>query len=88
MPVLKLALAQLNVTANKKQNIEHAVATIAEAARKGAAMVALPECFNSPCGTKYFPEYAETIPGETSEALSRAASKNKVRLGRSPFLLG
>ena len=31
------------------------------------------ECFNSPYGTKHFPEYAESIPGPTSAALSEAA---------------
>ena len=31
------------------------------------------ECFNSPYGIKYFPDYSENIPnGETSEALAKA----------------
>ena len=43
----------------------------------------LPECFNSPYGTKYFPEYAEEIPnGESYEMLSKAAKENNV------FLIG
>lgn len=38
--------------------------------------MALPECFNSPYGTKYFDEYAEEVPsGETSRALSKAAAE-------------
>lgn len=37
-------------------------------------VVALPECFNCPYGTKYFGEYSETIPdGFTSQELSKAA---------------
>ena len=39
------------------------------------------ECFNSPYGIKYFPEYCESIPdGETTQALSKAARDNKVYL--------
>ena len=44
-------------------------------------MVSLPECFNSPYGTKYFPEYAESITdGPTCKALKEAAEKHKVRI--------
>ena len=47
-------------------------------------MISLPECFNSPYGTKYFPEYAESVPdGVTSTALKEAAQKQKVTLNRS-----
>ena len=39
----------------------------------------MPECFNSPYGTKYFPEYAETISdGSTCKILKEAAEKHKV----------
>ena len=39
------------------------------------------ECFNSPYGVKYFPEYSEPIPGgETTQALAQAARDNKVYL--------
>uniref|UniRef100_A0A8C6ATK4 Omega-amidase NIT2 n=1 Tax=Monodon monoceros TaxID=40151 RepID=A0A8C6ATK4_MONMO len=34
-----------------------------------------PECFNSPYGTKYFPEYAEKIPGDSTQKLSEVAKK-------------
>jgi omega-amidase len=41
----------------------------------------LKECFNSPYGVKYFPEYSESIPdGETVQALSKAAKENNVYL--------
>jgi omega-amidase len=34
------------------------------------------ECFNSPYGTKFFPQYAENIPeGETSQILSRISKE-------------
>ena len=32
-----------------------------EAAKAGASLIVLPECFNSPYGTQYFPKYAETL---------------------------
>lgn len=39
------------------------------------------ECFNSPYGVKYFPEYCEEIPGgETTSALAKAAKENNVYL--------
>ena len=38
------------------------------------------ECFNSPYGVKHFPEYAEPIPGQTTEALSSVAKECKVYL--------
>uniref|UniRef100_A0A4X1UTE7 Omega-amidase NIT2 n=1 Tax=Sus scrofa TaxID=9823 RepID=A0A4X1UTE7_PIG len=33
------------------------------------------ECFNSPYGTKYFPEYAEKIPGDSTQKLSEVAKE-------------
>lgn len=72
----KIALIQLSVGPNKSKNIAQAVKEIHLAKEKGAQLVALPECFNSPYGTKYFDEYAEEVPsGETSRALSKAAAE-------------
>lgn len=78
----KLALVQLAVGASKGDNIARAVSMVKQAAAAGADLIALPECFNSPYGTSYFPEYAEPIPGPSTEALSKAAKDNKV------FLIG
>ena len=38
------------------------------------------ECFNSPYGTQYFADYAETIPGTTTEHLSSVAKECKIYL--------
>ena len=38
------------------------------------------ECFNSPYGIQYFADYAETIPGETSNALSKLAKDLQIHL--------
>uniref|UniRef100_A0A6M2DNP3 omega-amidase n=1 Tax=Xenopsylla cheopis TaxID=163159 RepID=A0A6M2DNP3_XENCH len=77
----KLALIQLHVTADKKNNVERALKLIETAKSNGAKLVALPECFNSPYGTEHFAAYAEEIPcGETCKALSSAAKTNQVYL--------
>lgn len=75
---LRLALIQLNVGMKKAENVSRAIQKIKEAAGNGAQLVALPECFNSPYGTNYFSQYAEAIPGETTEALSVAAKEHGV----------
>ncbi|KAH3787617.1 omega-amidase NIT2-like [Dreissena polymorpha] len=76
----RLALIQLAVGASKPENLARASRLIKEAATKGANLVALPECFNSPYGTSYFPEYAESIPGPSTEMLLAAAKENNVFL--------
>ncbi|XP_070547545.1 omega-amidase NIT2-like [Ptychodera flava] len=78
----RIALIQLAVTANKVENLTRASKLISDAAKGGAKIVSLPECFNSPYGTKYFPEYAEKIPGQSTEVLSNAAKENEI------FLIG
>lgn len=68
---LKLALIQLASGADKAHNLSHARTKVLEAAKKGAKLVVLPECFNSPYGTKYFDKYAETLlPSPPTEAQS------------------
>lgn len=46
---------------DKAVNLSHARSKVLEAARSGASLIVLPECFNSPYGTQYFPKYAETL---------------------------
>ncbi|KAL1139129.1 hypothetical protein AAG570_009189 [Ranatra chinensis] len=71
----------MRIGRNKLENISHALKLVCDAKQKGSYLVVLPECFNSPYGTKYFPEYSEKIPdGETSLALSKAAKDNSVYL--------
>lgn len=85
---VKLALIQLACTADKTHNLSHARTKVLEAAKSGSKIVVLPECFNSPYGTKYFPQYAETLlpspPSEkqspTFHALSKLAKEANVYL--------
>ncbi|KAL3227463.1 hypothetical protein MRX96_004170 [Rhipicephalus microplus] len=76
----RVALIQLAVKASKAENLARAGVEIKKAASSGAKFVCLPECFGFPYGAQYFPKYAESIPGETSEMLSRAARENGVYL--------
>ncbi|KAA0184626.1 hypothetical protein HAZT_HAZT009038 [Hyalella azteca] len=75
-----LALVQMAVKQNKPANLSRCAELVGIAAQSGAKIVALPECFNCPYGTKYFSEYAEAVPGETTEFLSSLAKKNQVWL--------
>jgi predicted amidohydrolase len=75
-----LSLVQLAVCSNKQKNLQRAAELVAKAASSGAHVVVLPECFNSPYGTKYFEEYAENLDGPTSQALSSMAKDSQVYL--------
>lgn len=85
---LKLALVQLASGSDKAANLSHARSKVLEATSKGANVVVLPECFNSPYGCKYFPSYAETLlpspPTESQSpsfyALSKLAKESKAYL--------
>jgi len=83
MTTFRLGLIQLAVGANKAANVQRACDKVREAAANGAKVISLPECFNCPYGTKYFPEYAEAVPdGETCRSLREVAKSSKV------FLIG
>lgn len=69
---------QMSVGTNKAENVQRACGLIKKAASEGARLVSLPECFNCPYGTNYFPEYAEAIPGPSTESLSESAKENNV----------
>ncbi|KRY50338.1 Omega-amidase NIT2, partial [Trichinella britovi] len=75
----RLALIQNLVSADKNENLLRIGEKIAEAARNGAKLVVLPECFNSPFGNEYFPIYAESLQdGPTVKQLSNFAKQNDI----------
>nr|VZI36720.1 unnamed protein product [Spirometra erinaceieuropaei] len=80
--VLRLALVQLKVGLDKSTNLKNAIALIEKCVEEHKPeMVVLPECFNSPYGTGYFPEYSETIPdGKTCQKMAAVAKKHKIWL--------
>ncbi|KAL4656869.1 omega-amidase NIT2 [Arapaima gigas] len=80
MSKFRLALVQLHVTKVKADNLRRARELVKEAAGQGAKVIVLPECFNSPYGANFFPEYAEAIPGESTQMLSEAAKESGVYL--------
>ncbi|OAA45703.1 Nitrilase/cyanide hydratase and apolipoprotein N-acyltransferase [Metarhizium rileyi] len=85
---VKLACIQLASGADKTKNLRHAASQVAVAAKGGSKIVVLPECFNSPYGCQYFPDYAETLlpsrptldQAPSYHALSAMAADNKIYL--------
>lgn len=73
--MLRLALIQMLVGTDKTANLKHACELIGKAVSQyKARLVCLPECFNSPYGTKHFKNYAESVLlGPTFEVMRRAA---------------
>lgn len=74
---IKLALIQLATTADKLTNLERARSKILEAVREHQPkIVVLPECFNSPYGTKYFRGYAEVLRGQAKATGEEGAPRD------------
>lgn len=82
---ITLALVQMRCDASPRDNLDRALGQVAEAARHGADLIALPELFLGP----YFCQRpddrsafdrAEAVPGPTTEILSRAARQHGVVL--------
>ena len=73
----QIGLIQLSCSADPDANLQKAVQRVREAGRNGAQIICLPELFR----TQYFCQredpalfdLAETIPGPTTEAMSKAA---------------
>ncbi len=84
-----LALIQLRCAPQPAANLKRALARIAQAARRGAQIVCLPELFRSRyfCQTEDHAHFqlAEPIPGPTTAALSRAARGHRIALIGSIF---
>ncbi len=77
----RAALCQFPVTGDKQENLARAEEMVARAAEAGAQLVVLPEMFNCPYDTRYFPLFAEQCPeGPTSQALARWARRSGIYL--------
>ena len=83
------ALVQMRMSADRTSNREHAIAFIRQAAANGAQVIVLPELFSGLyfCQTEdaeYF-DWAEPIPGPTTEALCPLAKELEVVIVASLF---
>lgn len=85
----QIGLIQLSCSPDPDANLEKAVQRVREAARNGSRIVCLPELFR----TQYFCQredpalfdLAETIPGPTTEAMSKVAAESKAVVIASIF---
>lgn len=75
---LKIALVQLTAGGDKPANLRKVTDNITSAVARKVDLVMLPECFNSPYAVEKFREYAELIPGETTQLLALLARKHKI----------
>jgi N-carbamoylputrescine amidase len=85
----QLALVQMRCSTDPAENLARAIEKVAEAARRGAHVVCLPELFRTQyfCQTEDHANFdlAESIPGPGSEVLCAAAKASKVTLIASLF---
>jgi N-carbamoylputrescine amidase len=87
--IFQIGLIQLSCSPDPDANLQKAVQRVREAGRNGAQIICLPELFR----TQYFCQredpalfdLAETIPGPTTEAMSKAAIEAKAILVVSLF---
>ncbi len=84
-----LGLVQMHCSADPEENLAKALDRVEEAARRGAQIVCLPELFRS----RYFCQseeterfgLAESVPGPSTEALSKLAAARRVVVVASLF---
>lgn len=86
---VKIGLVQMCCDGSPQKNLQKAVGKIQNCAREGAQIVCLPELFLSGyfCqgrNKKYF-DFAQTIPGETTEILGKLAYKEGITIVASLF---
>ena len=77
--LVRLGLIQMRCSAEPRENLEKALARVAEAADRGAQIICLQELFTSQyfCQVedhKYF-ALAEEIPGPSTESLAKLAKE-------------
>ncbi|MCC6164859.1 MAG: carbon-nitrogen hydrolase [Acidobacteria bacterium] len=84
-----VGLVQMTCATDPAKNLKKALGRIGDAARQGATVVCLQELFRSQyfCQTEDTALFklAEPIPGETTDALAKAARRHKVVLVSSLF---
>ena len=76
----KLAICQMQISANIEENLPKAEALVQQAVHQGAEIVVLPEMFHIPYSPKLMQEYAEAVPGQITQTLSKIAKDNNIIL--------
>ena len=77
---MKAAVIQMNTGDDKHINLVCAESLIRDAAFEGTELVALPEMFNWRGPLRDFVNNAESIPGPTTERLSRISASYKIHI--------
>lgn len=82
---ITLGLIQMAMAEHREENLAKASTMVADAARKGANVVVLPELFAGPYFCQYPKENAafdraEALPGPTTDALGALAANHKIVL--------
>ena len=81
-----IGLVQMAMTEDPARNLSRALELADQAVRQGARMICLPELFRTPYFCQQedprFFEWAEPIPGPTTQALSEAAARWERRRSR------
>src|SRR5215471_1432262 len=80
--IVRIGLVQTSVSNDVAKNVKKTIAKIKEAARRGAQVICLQELYR----TKYFPtdekkdvaHLAETVPGDSTQALAPLAKELNV----------
>lgn len=80
MDAITVGLIQMNSRADKARNLAKIDAFVAEAARLGARLVALPEYVTYLGPKDRYPEVAEPIPGPTTERFAALAQAHRIYL--------
>ena len=75
MAIIKIAILQTHVYADKSRNITQAAELLARPELQGIDLAVLPEMFCCPYENKYFPEYAELEGGDTWEKMLQVGSR-------------
>ena len=73
---MKVFMLQPKVTDDKSANLAKVEKLVEEEGTEEVDFLALPEMFNCPYEAEKFDDYAEKIPGPTTEFLSRLASQH------------
>ncbi len=89
MSKINIGLVQMSCSSNKEDNLQKAIQKIKEAAGKGARIICLQELFTSLyfCDEENYDNFnlAESIPGPSTEAISRVAKDLNVVVIASLF---